>query len=68
MSMDSSASSAIAVACRASSSLARASASPEELLRTYADNLLGPISEGEGEYGPELLRSLEAFIELGGKP
>ncbi|MCB0876741.1 MAG: PucR family transcriptional regulator ligand-binding domain-containing protein [Solirubrobacterales bacterium] len=39
----------------------------DEALRTYADNLLGPISEGEGEYGPELLRSLEAFIERNGQ-
>ena len=39
----------------------------DEALRTYADNLLGPISDGEGEYGPELLRSLEAFIERNGQ-
>ena len=39
----------------------------DDALRTYADNLLGPISEGEGEYGPELLRSLEAFIERNGQ-
>ncbi len=39
----------------------------DEALRTYAENLLGPISEGEGEYGPELLRSLEAFIERNGQ-
>jgi len=39
----------------------------DEALRTYADNLLAPISEGEGEYGPELLRSLEAFIERNGQ-
>ena len=38
----------------------------DDALRTYADNLLGPISDGEGEYGPELLRSLEAFIERNG--
>ena len=38
----------------------------DEALRTYADNLLGPISDGE-EYGPELLRSLEAFIERNGQ-
>ncbi|MFN8114279.1 MAG: PucR family transcriptional regulator ligand-binding domain-containing protein [Solirubrobacterales bacterium] len=39
----------------------------DDALRTYSENLLGPISEGEGEYGPELLRSLEAFIERNGQ-
>ncbi|HKJ36615.1 MAG TPA: PucR family transcriptional regulator ligand-binding domain-containing protein [Solirubrobacterales bacterium] len=39
----------------------------DEALRTYADNLLAPIEDGEGEYGPELLRSLEAFIERNGQ-
>ena len=39
----------------------------DEALRTYADNLLSPIEDGEGEYGPELLRSLEAFIERNGQ-
>jgi len=39
----------------------------DEALRTYADNLLSPIEEGEGEYGPELLRSLEAFIARNGQ-
>jgi purine catabolism regulator len=39
----------------------------DEALRTYADELLGPISDGEGEYGTELLRSLEAFIERNGQ-
>jgi len=39
----------------------------DDALRTYADNLLDPISDGEGEYGPELLRSLEAFIERNGQ-
>ncbi len=39
----------------------------DEALRTYSENLLGPISDGEGEYGPELLRSLEAFIEHNGQ-
>jgi PucR family transcriptional regulator, purine catabolism regulatory protein len=39
----------------------------DEALRTYADNLLSPIEENEGEYGPELLRSLEAFIERNGQ-
>ncbi len=39
----------------------------DDALRTYSDNLLAPIEEGEGEYGPELLRSLEAFIERNGQ-
>ena len=39
----------------------------DEALRTYSENLLAPISDGEGEYGPELLRSLEAFIERNGQ-
>lgn len=39
----------------------------DEALRTYADNLLAPIEDNEGEYGPELLRSLEAFIERNGQ-
>ena len=32
----------------------------------YADGLLDPIERTEGEYGGELLRSLEAFIENNG--
>jgi purine catabolism regulator len=39
----------------------------DDALRTYAENLLSPIEDGEGEYGPELLRSLEAFIERNGQ-
>jgi PucR family transcriptional regulator, purine catabolism regulatory protein len=39
----------------------------DDALRTYADNLLAPIEDNEGEYGPELLRSLEAFIERNGQ-
>jgi purine catabolism regulator len=39
----------------------------EEALRLYCDNLLGPLEDGEGEYGEELLRSLEAFIEQNGQ-
>jgi PucR family transcriptional regulator, purine catabolism regulatory protein len=39
----------------------------DEALRTYADELLSPIETGEGDYGPELLRSLEAFIERNGQ-
>jgi len=39
----------------------------DDALRAYADNLLGPIEQGgEGDYGPELLRSLEAFIDRHG--
>ncbi|MDQ3572235.1 MAG: PucR family transcriptional regulator ligand-binding domain-containing protein [Actinomycetota bacterium] len=38
----------------------------DDALRLYADGLLEPISAGEGEYGGELLRSLEAFIENNG--
>src|SRR5204862_1588416 len=30
----------------------------DEALRLYCDSVLGPIQEGEGEYGGELLRSL----------
>ncbi len=39
----------------------------DEALRAYAENLLSPIEEGEGDYGSELLRSLEAFIERNGQ-
>ena len=38
----------------------------DDALKLYADSLLEPISNGEGEYGGELLRSLEAFIENNG--
>ncbi|HEX8855099.1 MAG TPA: PucR family transcriptional regulator [Thermoleophilaceae bacterium] len=39
----------------------------EEALRLYCDNLLGPLENGGGDYGDELLRSLEAFIEENGQ-
>ncbi len=39
----------------------------EEALRAYCDSLLGPLSDGEGGYGDELVRSLEAFIECNGQ-
>jgi purine catabolism regulator len=39
----------------------------EEALRLYCDSVLGPIQEGEGEYGGELLKSLEAFLEQNGQ-
>ena len=39
----------------------------DEALRLYCDSVLGPIENGEGEYGGELLRSLEAFLEQNGQ-
>jgi len=39
----------------------------DDALRAYSENLLAPICENEGDYGPELLRSLEAFIERNGQ-
>jgi PucR family transcriptional regulator, purine catabolism regulatory protein len=39
----------------------------DEALALYCDSVLGPIEEGEGEYGGELLRSLEAFLEENGQ-
>jgi purine catabolism regulator len=39
----------------------------EDALRLYCDNLLGPLENGEGDYGDELVRSLEAFIEQNGQ-
>ncbi len=38
-----------------------------DALRLYCDSLLGPIENGEGQYGGELMRSLEAFIECNGQ-
>jgi purine catabolism regulator len=38
----------------------------DEALRIFSDSVLGPIGNGEGEYGDELLRSLEAFLEQNG--
>ena len=38
----------------------------DDALRLYSDGLLEPIEHTEGEYGGELLRSLEAFIENNG--
>jgi purine catabolism regulator len=38
-----------------------------DALRLYCDSLLGPLEDGEGSYGGELLRSLEAFIECNGQ-
>ena len=39
----------------------------DEALRLYCDSVLGPLENGEGEYGDELIRSLEAFIEQNGQ-
>ena len=38
----------------------------DDALRLYSDGLLEPIEQTEGEYGGELLRSLEAFIDNNG--
>jgi len=38
----------------------------DDALRLYSEDLLEPIEQTEGEYGGELLRSLEAFIENNG--
>jgi purine catabolism regulator len=39
----------------------------EEALTLYCDSVLGPLECGEGDYGGELLRSLEAFLEHNGQ-
>src|SRR4051812_4724851 len=39
----------------------------DDALRLYCDSLLGPLENGGGEYGDELVRSLEAFIEQNGQ-
>jgi purine catabolism regulator len=39
----------------------------DEALRLYCDSVLGPLVENGGEYGDELIRSLEAFIEQNGQ-
>jgi Purine catabolism regulatory protein-like family/PucR C-terminal helix-turn-helix domain/GGDEF-like domain len=39
----------------------------DEALRLYCESVLGPIEAGDAEYGGELLRSLEAFIENNGQ-
>jgi PucR family transcriptional regulator, purine catabolism regulatory protein len=38
----------------------------EEALERYCESVLGPIAADEGEYGDELLRSLDVFIEHNG--
>jgi purine catabolism regulator len=39
----------------------------DDALRMYYESVLGPIEQGEGAYGDELLRSLEAFLEHNGQ-
>jgi purine catabolism regulator len=40
----------------------------DDALRLYCDSVLGPLeSGGNGDYGDELLRSLEVFIEQNGQ-
>jgi PucR family transcriptional regulator, purine catabolism regulatory protein len=39
----------------------------DEALRLYCDSVLGPVEDASGEYGDELIRSLEAFIEQNGQ-
>ena len=39
----------------------------DESLRLFCDSILAPIEQGEGAYGGELMRSLEAFIEENGQ-
>lgn len=39
----------------------------DEALRLFCDSILAPIEDGEGAYGGELMRSLEAFIESNGQ-
>jgi DNA-binding PucR family transcriptional regulator len=39
----------------------------DDALRMYCESVLDPIENGEGEYGDELLRSLEAFLEHNGQ-
>jgi PucR family transcriptional regulator, purine catabolism regulatory protein len=38
----------------------------DEALRSYCRSVLDPIERGEGEYGDELVRSLDVFIEHNG--
>src|SRR4029079_7323821 len=35
----------------------------DDALVSYCRTVLGPVEQGEGDYGEELLRSLDAFIE-----
>ena len=38
----------------------------DEALRLFCDSILAPIEDGEGAYGGEPMRSLEAFLEGNG--
>ena len=38
----------------------------DDALISYCRGVLGPIEQGEGDYGGELLRSLDVFIEHNG--
>jgi len=38
----------------------------DDALSSYCRSVLGPVEQGEGGYGDELLRSLDAFIEHNG--
>ena len=38
----------------------------DEALRLYCDSVLGPLEGEQGEYGDELVRSLEVFLESNG--
>jgi len=38
----------------------------DDALNSYCRSVLGPIEQGEGEYGDELVRSLDVFIEHNG--
>jgi purine catabolism regulator len=38
----------------------------DEALNSYCRSVLGPIEQGEGDYGEELVRSLDLFIEHNG--
>ncbi len=39
----------------------------DDALKLYCDSVLGPLEDSSGEYGDELVRSLEAFIEQNGQ-
>ena len=39
----------------------------DQALRLFCDSVLGPLENGGGDYGEELVRSLEAFIEHNGQ-
>ncbi|MGH2848546.1 MAG: PucR family transcriptional regulator, partial [Thermoleophilaceae bacterium] len=39
----------------------------DDALRLYCDSVLGPLEDAGGEYGDELIRSLEAYIEQNGQ-